>query len=317
MRKRMNKETVTSFFLFFNICCSICIVLLNKWVYVHVGFPNIALTFLHFVVTYIGLEVCRRCSVFVKKSLQVKDIISVAITFCGFVVFTNLSLQHNTVGTFQIAKSLTTPFIIILQMMLYGKKFSVRVKLTLIPITVGVFLNFYYDLQFSFLGTVYASVAVVVTSFYQVLVSKKQQDLQVDPMQLLYYQAPISSLILLILLPFIEPVVFTISHNWRTADVCMILASCFIAFFVNISIYWIIGNTSPLTYNMVGHLKFCVTMLGGVLLFEDPLHINQGVGILLTVIGITSYAHVKVTELRPVPKTVEEGFQILPGGRIS
>lgn len=46
---------------------------------------------------------------------------------------------------------------------------------------------------------------------------------------------------------------------------------------------------------MVGHLKFCLTVLGGVLLFEDPLHFNQGIGILLTVMGITAYAHVKVS----------------------
>jgi solute carrier family 35 protein E3 len=47
-------------------------------------------------------------------------------------------------------------------------------------------------------------------------------------------------------------------------------------------------------YNMMGHIKFCLTVLGGVLLFEDPFHVNQGVGIILTVLGVTAYAHVKV-----------------------
>jgi multidrug transporter EmrE-like cation transporter len=47
-------------------------------------------------------------------------------------------------------------------------------------------------------------------------------------------------------------------------------------------------------YNMMGHIKFCLTVLGGVLLFEDPFHVNQGVGIVLTVLGVTAYAHVKV-----------------------
>jgi solute carrier family 35 protein E3 len=45
---------------------------------------------------------------------------------------------------------------------------------------------------------------------------------------------------------------------------------------------------------MVGHIKFCLTVLGGFLLFQEPLHLNQGVGIILTVLGVTAYAHVKV-----------------------
>jgi solute carrier family 35, member E3 len=45
---------------------------------------------------------------------------------------------------------------------------------------------------------------------------------------------------------------------------------------------------------MVGHLKFCLTLLGGYLLFQEPLTFNQTLGILLTIIGVSSYAHFKV-----------------------
>lgn len=128
----MDRTTLTSFYLFFNITCSIVIVLLNKWVYVHVGFPNVTLTLLHFIVTFLGLYVCQKWDVFVVKSVYIKEILPLAFTFCGFVVFTNLSLQHNTVGTFQLAKSMTTPFIIAMQALLYKKTFSLRVKLTLV-----------------------------------------------------------------------------------------------------------------------------------------------------------------------------------------
>ncbi|XP_067009398.2 solute carrier family 35 member E3 isoform X2 [Anabrus simplex] len=308
----MDRTTLTSLYLLFNIVCSIVIVLLNKWVYVNIGFPNITLTLFHFIVTFLGLHICQKWNMFHVKSAGIKDMLPLASTFCGFVVFTNLSLERNTVGTFQLAKSMTTPCIIAIQMFLYKKRFSLRVKLTLIPITLGVFLNFYYDLQFNFLGTLYAILGVIVTSFYQVLVSQKQHELQMDAMQLLYYQAPISALMLLVLVPFLEPFNETFMREWTLADIGMVLTSCVVAFFVNISIYWIIGNTSPLTYNMVGHLKFCLTVLGGVLLFEDPLHVNQGVGILLTVIGITAYAHVKLKEQKPLLKTLEDGCEHPP-----
>lgn len=39
-----------------------------------------------------------------------------------------------------------------------------------------------------------------------------------DPMQLLYYQAPLSALMLLFVIPFLEPISFTINHSWTTMD---------------------------------------------------------------------------------------------------
>lgn len=99
----------------------------------------------------------------------------------------------------------------------------------------------------------------------------------------------------------------------------MVVLSGVVAFFVNLTSYWIIGKTSPLTYpyvkhvfeqftnscivffnnmfryNMVGHSKFCLLLLGGPLLFHETLAINQVIGITLTLMGIVSYAHVKVS----------------------
>jgi len=48
-------------------------------------------------------------------------------------------------------------------------------------------------------------------------------------------------------------------------------------------------------YNMVGHSKFCLLLLGGSLIFHETLAINQIIGITLTLLGIILYAHVKVS----------------------
>nr|CAD7402586.1 unnamed protein product [Timema cristinae] len=327
-----DKGMITSVYLVLNTISSIVLVLLNKWVYVYVGFPNITLTFLHFVTTFLGLYFCQKCNVFQVKIVPIRDMIPLAFTFCGFVVFTNLSLETNTVGTYQVAKVMTTPCVILLQMLFYGKKFAIGVKLTLIPITVGVILNFYYDIQFSIVGTLYATLGVLVTSLYQVWVSQKQHDLQMNSMQLLYYQAPLSAAILLFLIPFLEPVQSTIHHVWSIHSISLVVASCATAFFVNfvhlldhrkhlsthvsfmttsrIAMFWgqplyivvqykeiasiLLSLTRSSRYNMVGHMKFCLTVLGGVLLFHDPFHVNQVVGIVCTIVGVTMYAHVKV-----------------------
>ena len=79
---------------------------------------------------------------------------------------------------------------------------------------------------------------------------------------------------------------------------------------VNFTIYWIIANTSAITYNFFGHFKFCSTMVGGYFLFNDIITVsgmifikitgnfqtNQGVGIVLTLIGVFAYSRLKFLE---------------------
>ncbi|XP_004479252.1 solute carrier family 35 member E3 isoform X2 [Dasypus novemcinctus] len=247
--------------LLLNLLVSISIVFLNKWIYVHHGFPNMSLTLVHFVVTWLGLYICQKLDIFAPKSLPPSKLLLLALSFCGFVVFTNLSLQNNTIGTYQLAKAMTTPVIIVIQTLFYKKTFSTRVKLTL-------------------------------------WVGAKQHELQVNSMQLLYYQAPMSSAMLLVIVPFFEPVFGEggIFGPWSVSALLMVLLSGVIAFMVNLSIYWIIGNTSPVTYNMFGHLKFCITLFGGYVLLKDPLSINQGLGIVCTLFGILAYTHFKLSE---------------------
>ncbi|XP_076653321.1 solute carrier family 35 member E3-like [Halictus rubicundus] len=302
----MNKRVVTAFYLILNIIFSIVIVLLNKWLYIHTGFPNITLSMIHFLITFAGLIVCEKFDVFCLKDVAIKEMLWIAMTFCGFVVLTNLSLAYNTVGTYQVAKMLTTPCVIILQIIFYKKHCSKLVKVTLIPIVLGVIINFYYDIQFNIVGTIYATMGVFVTSLYQVMLNTKQKEFQMDPMQLLYYQAPLSAVLLVFVIPFLEPLEQTFAKTWSPIDLMMVALSGVVAFFVNLTSYWIIGKTSPLTYNMVGHSKFCLLLLGGSLIFHETLAINQVIGITLTLVGIILYAHVKMKDTQ-IATTEEKG----------
>lgn len=116
--------------LLFNILISVTIVLLNKWIYQAYHFPNMTLTCIHFLVTAVGMEIARRSNVFYVKSLPLKDMVLLSLSFCGFVVLTNLSLQTNTVGTYQISKFMTTPCIIFIQTVFYGRSFSSNIKMS-------------------------------------------------------------------------------------------------------------------------------------------------------------------------------------------
>ena len=115
-----------------NLVSAISIVFLNKLLYVRHGFPSMTLTLLHFAITSLGLQICAWLDVFSPKRLLLKQILPLSASFCGFVVFTNLSLQNNTVGTYQLAKSMTTPTILFIQAVFYNRPSSLKVKLTVV-----------------------------------------------------------------------------------------------------------------------------------------------------------------------------------------
>eukprot|EP00112_Aurelia_sp_Birch-Aquarium-sp1_P004884 Seg1551.4 transcript_id=Seg1551.4/GoldUCD/mRNA.D3Y31 product="Solute carrier family 35 member E3" protein_id=Seg1551.4/GoldUCD/D3Y31 len=291
-----------------NLLSSICIVFVNKWIYVHYNFPNMTLTCLHFVVTTLGLQICSFFNMFNPKSLPIKNMVPLSLSFCGFVVLTNLSLQYNTVGTYQLIKALTTPCIIVIHTLFYGRRYSLPIKLTLIPITLGVFLNSYYDVKFNIIGTTFAGVGVIVTSLYQVWVGTKQQEFGVNSMQLLNYQAPLSASFLFVTIPFFEPVIGTggLFGPWPIQALGLVFLSGMIAFSVNLTIFWIIGNTSPVTYNMVGHMKFCITLIGGYLLFNDAMRLHQLLGVCCTFSGILMYTYLKLEEQKATKRTINK-----------
>ena len=66
-------------------------------------------------------------------------VVPLSLAFCGFVVFTNLSLQNNTVGTYQLVKALTTPTIVAIHTVFYNKSYSKQIKLTVVS---SVHINF-------------------------------------------------------------------------------------------------------------------------------------------------------------------------------
>ncbi len=47
-----------------NIALCISIVMLNKMVYTYYGFPNITMTYLHFIFTAVGMYICKIAGVF-------------------------------------------------------------------------------------------------------------------------------------------------------------------------------------------------------------------------------------------------------------
>ncbi|MQL95640.1 hypothetical protein Taro_028316 [Colocasia esculenta] len=75
-----------------------------------------------------------------------------------------------------------------------------------------------------------------------------------------------------------------------------IVLSCLIAVSVNFSTFLVIGTTSAVTYQVLGHLKTCLILAFGYILLHDPFTSRNMIGILIAVFGMGLYSYHRVQE---------------------
>lgn len=226
-----------------NILASIGIIFLNKYIFSHCQIKTMTLTAIQMLFTSVGLIICLQMKTFVRKSVSIIKVLPLSISFCAFVVFTNLSLEYNTIGTYQLFKVLTTPFVALISWQYYKVKYSRMVILTLLPVVVGVCMHSVNDIKLTLLGTIVASIGIISASLYQVWVGERLKELEMSSQQLLFYQAPLSAILLLPFIYFMEEMPTYITQEEKQAALTAIVASGIVAFVVNLSIYWVIKNT--------------------------------------------------------------------------
>ena len=91
-----------------------------------------------------------------------------------------------------------------------------------------------------------------------------------------------------------------------------IVLSCLIAVAVNFSTFLVIGKTSPVTYQVLGHLKTCLVLAFGYTLLHDPFTERNIIGILIAIWGMGLYSYFCTQEgKKKQPTDVSLASQVL------
>ena len=269
------------------------------------------LTAFHFLLTYLGLEISACLNFFERKPIPLSGVLPLSLAFCGFIVFNNLSLQFNTIGIYQITKVLTTPLIVIINIVWYSKWLTSSEFFALAMVCIGVVVATETNLSLNLAGVVTGLLGVISSSVYQIWVETKQHDFKCSPAQLLYYQAPISFFLLLPVVLLTEPIKDIVSYQYSFTSISAILGSGTLAFLVNLSTYAVIGATSPITYNMIGHSKLIIIILSSYLFFGERQSVVGMVGVTSAVFGIMAYAHIRLHTHEKVEDGEEEKIPLI------
>uniref|UniRef100_A0A6N2L3W1 Sugar phosphate transporter domain-containing protein n=1 Tax=Salix viminalis TaxID=40686 RepID=A0A6N2L3W1_SALVM len=121
-----------------------------------------------------------------------------------------------------------------------------------------------------------------------------QKRLNVSSTQLLYQSAPFQAAILFVSGPFVDHFLTkknVFAYKYSPIVSAFIILSCIISVSVNFSTFMVIGKTSPVTYQVLGHLKTCLVLAFGYTLLHDPFTIRNIIGILVAILGMGLYSY--------------------------
>ncbi|XP_020103645.1 uncharacterized membrane protein At1g06890-like isoform X2 [Ananas comosus] len=206
----------------------------------------------------------------------------------------NLSLGFNSVGFYQMTKLAIIPCTVLLETLFFRKKFSRSIQLSLTILLFGVGIATVTDLQLNILGSILSLLAVVTTCIAQIMTNTIQKKFKVSSTQLLYQSCPYQALTLFIIGPFLDGFLTdrnVFAFQYTPLVLLFIVLSCLISVSVNFSTFLVIGKTSPVTYQVLGHLKTCLVLAFGYVLLHDPFSWRNILGILIALIGMISYSY--------------------------
>ncbi len=288
----------------FNFFSSTGIVSANKAV-MNDGFTYATtLTFIHFVCTTLGLLLLAKLRVFTPKALDIRKSSKLALAGMGFVVFSNLSLQYNSVAFYQVMKHMTVVAVIGIEALLWRKWLARDLVLPIAVMCTGILMTCVTDFKQNLVGTIFAILNMFCTAFYQIWCKNLQKSLDADPLQLQLYIAPLSALFIMPFVPMFDNYQISSADSIFTFEptphrIAKILFTGALALCVNISIFLVIGKTSAVTYNVVGNGKTAFLLIVDFLLFGRPFQWPNFLGMCTTLSGVCWYT---ARKMKPRPE---------------
>ncbi|KAL0928890.1 hypothetical protein M5K25_000820 [Dendrobium thyrsiflorum] len=278
-----------------SVVSSVSIVICNKALISSLGFTfATTLTSWHLLVTFCSLHVALWMKFFEHKSFDRKVVVGFGILNGISIGLLNLSLGFNSVGFYQMTKLAIIPCTVLLETLFFRKTFSRSIQLSLVILLLGVGIATVTDLQLNVLGSVLSLLAVITTCIAQIMTNNIQKRFKVTSTQLLYQSCLYQALTLVTTGPFVDWLLTNqnvFAFKYTPQVLVFIVLSCLISVSVNFSTFLVIGKTSPVTYQVLGHLKTCLVLAFGYVLLHDPFSWRNILGILIALIGMVLYSY--------------------------
>ena len=261
------------------------------------------LTSIHFLATTITMELMALAQLFNRTRLPWTASALMSMTCALSVGLMNSSLKINSLGFYQLCKLLGVPWLVFVQAVIYKTHTSHAIKMSLTIILIGIALATIKYVYMSLIGCIVGLAAVIVTVQFQIWQGQKQHEYQLNALQINHAQALPTFFVCTVLAIIIEfnnvdSNTSIVSHKWPPTEIKWILLSAVLAACVNLCSYGLIGNTSTITFQVVGHAKTILVLIASYFLFEEQAQIrwNNVIGVIITVFGTILYGYLRHNE---------------------
>lgn len=226
-------------------------------------------------------------------------VLPVSVTFLCMMGFNNKCLEYVTVSEYQIVRSLTILFNILLSYFVLKQTTSFMACLACGGVVVGFFLGIEGDVNLTIKGALFGVTSSFFVALYSIVVKRTIGLLDNNEYLLIEYNTPIAIVLL-------TPIV------WYTGELDVVfdnpsfkfwfmqLLAGVVGFIINIAIFLNIKYTTPLTHNLSGTVKACLQTLLALVIFptSEKMPPMKLLGTIF-VIGFSAfYAYVRKREMK-------------------
>jgi GDP-fucose transporter C1 len=249
--------------------------------------PPLEAFFAQFPVVEFRLDVARR-------------LLPLSLVFVGMVTFNNLALKFVEVSFYNVARSLTIVFNVVLTFAILGERTSMRVVACLAAVVAGFFLGARGEMRFSLLGTSFGVVSSVFVSLNSIAQKRYMGVVEDNIWRLSAY----NNINACLLFPPLIVLSGELSTIWEFGAAFfsivfwgnMLLGGLF-GFLIGIVTTLQIKATSPLTHNISGTAKACVQTVLAFWIWQNPTSAENVAGIALVLAGSMAYGYVRNLEM--------------------
>jgi len=248
----------------------------------------LAAFFAQFPVVEFRLDIARR-------------LLPLSVVFVGMVTFNNLSLKYVEVSFYNVARSLTIVFNVVLTYLVLGERTSMRVVACLAVVVAGFFLGARGEMRFSLVGTLFGVVSSVFVSLNSIAQKRYMSAVEDNVWRLSAYNNANACLLfpaLIVLSGELATIAeFSAAFFSATFWFNSVLGGVF-GFLIGIVTTLQIKATSPLTHNISGTAKACVQTVLAFWIWQNPTSYENVAGIALVLFASMAYGYVRNEEMR-------------------
>ena len=289
-------------FLAFNFFSTIAVTFINKLCFTKVqfGFPA-ALCNVHFVITWLGVEMMRQLQLFEQldssraPSIKDRNFLAIVLLVGTVTPLNNTSLKLNSMGFYQLFKLFVTPMVVLLEYFLDNKTLSKPRASFLCIVCMFVLLSTSTDAEFSTVGTICASIWVPLAAGYKVQWGRVLRQYQCSTPALMHAVLPYAIVVQSISGLLVDPPGL-LEFEWTQEAIFWIGLSGIAAFLVNLSGFLVMGGVGALAHVLLGQLKTSVICIGAYYIFGASFTFLQLTGATGAILAIVGYTYVTTKE---------------------